>query len=82
VADRRRDQCLFCTSRRCHTRIVADSRTLGFDEVACNRHVRELEQHADATLPKGAIRWHLTGNRPYWRGQPLPARDVVEVARG
>ena len=61
-------QCRFCSSCRCHVRIY--TRGLGFDEVACNRHIRELECLANGTLKKGTKRLHYTGMTPVSRGEP------------
>jgi hypothetical protein len=41
----RPNQCRFCYSRCCYYSII--SRDGSFDEVACLRHVRELEQLSD-----------------------------------
>lgn len=62
------NQCLFCRSRQCHTRIHTDN--LGYDEVACIRHVKELEQHADETLGSnnGVLRWHISSSGLLERG--------------
>lgn len=59
VPVRRRDQCRFCTSRSCYTAIYTEDRT--FDEVACSRHIRALELHADAVLGSpGKLRTNLS----------------------
>ena len=52
----RRDQCFACKSRKCGTRIWA----AGFDEIACSKHVKELEALADTTL-MGAVRIYTSG---------------------
>lgn len=64
-------RCRFCSSRKCCTRICTDD--LGFDEVACHRHIKELERLADGTLgvSNGVKRWHLTSTRTYRRGEPV-----------
>lgn len=56
-----KNQCLFCSSRRCHLAIYTESRS--YDEVACSRHIHELEEHADKTLgvKNGVMRWHYSG---------------------
>lgn len=52
----RKDQCFACGSRKCGTRIWA----AGFDEIACFKHVKELETLADTTL-MGAVRIYTSG---------------------
>jgi len=50
---KRKDECLFCTSRKCYERVVAteDNGKL-YDEIACIKHVDELYKHSDETVPK------------------------------
>lgn len=48
----RKDQCLFCTSRRCFTRIVSVDDMEIYDEIACRRHASELHKHSDEKAPK------------------------------
>jgi hypothetical protein len=50
-------QCLFCYSRKSIARI----RCVGFDEVACSAHVRDLEQHAEVKIPKGVLATKVYG---------------------
>lgn len=64
----RGDQCLFCGSRVCYCRIVSED--LLYDEIACNRHIRQLEEHADSVL-SGKIRNHISGTSKKVRGAPL-----------
>jgi len=47
----RKDQCKFCSKRKCYTRIVTPN--LGYDELACLDHIKQLEKHADETLNGG-----------------------------
>jgi hypothetical protein len=56
-AGRKLHECAFCTSRQINTRIVA----VGFDELACWRHVKELEHYADWAL-RGANRMHSSAD--------------------
>ena len=46
---KRLEACSFCKSRRCYTRIVRFLEPK-FDEIACDKHINELEQLADYTL--------------------------------
>ena len=49
----RKDQCLFCNSRKCNTRIVSTTdNVITYDEVACNKHILLLEKNADQAVPK------------------------------
>lgn len=43
----RQDQCLFCRSRRCYTRIYTTD--LQYDHIACLTHVQHLDRHAHLT---------------------------------
>jgi len=69
VTRRRSNQCRFCTSRRCRTRIV----TLGFDEIACSRHVRDLEALVDQHVL--GVRLHQHSSEPLRR---VPGDSSVE----
>lgn len=61
-------KCLFCGSRKCYTRIY--TRNLGYDEVACDKHIKELERHSDETLgAPGTIRMHLSSTASLKRGE-------------
>lgn len=58
-------QCLFCKRHKCVDRICTPN--LGYDELACAEHVRDLERHADATLG-GVRRRHVSGTGKLRRG--------------
>lgn len=64
----RPDQCRFCKSRCCRTRI--HTRDYGFDELACYRHIKQLEHLADGTLGinNGVMRCHVSSTIPMLRG--------------
>ena len=51
--DMRKDQCLFCTSRKCPERVVSlyDKGKL-YDEIACVKHIKELYKDSDDKAPK------------------------------
>lgn len=66
----RKNQCKFCASRSCYTRIVTPD--LSYDEVACRRHVHELEKDADASL-NGALRCNCSSTGKLSRGEEYPA---------
>ena len=68
---KRKDECLFCTSRKCGLRIFRKDNP-HFDEIACIRHYTELEMHADEVLGgrgSGVMRTHMTTTGTYFRGQ-------------
>lgn len=49
----RKDQCLFCYSRKCNTRIVSTADNgATYDEVACVKHSEKLHKHSDEKAPK------------------------------
>jgi hypothetical protein len=70
MSKKRKDECLFCGSRKCHTRIYRRDIPI-YDEVACPKHANELEKHSDKTLgiKNGVYRNHLSGSRTYKRGE-------------
>ena len=65
----RKDECLICGSRRCHTRIYTDDLT--YDEVACSKHISMLEKNADIRKP-GVMKTHLTSTGLLKRGGEKP----------
>lgn len=68
---KRIDECLFCSSRSCNTRIVRSTSPV-YDEIACDKHVTDLEKHSDETLGKhnGVMRSHLSSSGRLKRGEP------------
>ena len=48
---KRKDECLFCTSRKCYERVVTsnDNGKL-YDEIACREHVKELHKNSDKVI--------------------------------
>jgi hypothetical protein len=61
-------KCLFCVSRKCYTRIY--TLNLGYDELACDKHIKELELHSDETLgAPGTVRMHLSSTGRLQRGE-------------
>jgi len=39
---KRKNECLFCTSRSCHAKIISEN----YEEIACSKHAKNLERHA------------------------------------
>ena len=66
----RNDKCLFCNSRNCHTRIVTVEDTT-YDEIACYKHVEDLEVHSDEILgtKNGVLRMHISSTGKLKRGE-------------
>lgn len=70
----RKDQCYFCTSRKCYSRIVSvndDGKT--YDEVACPRHVHDLEMHSDNNAP-GVMKYFISSTGCLKRGEKINRR--------
>jgi len=67
----RRNQCKFCTSRKCHTRIVI--KDFRYDEVACTIHTHKLEIDADNTLGRsvGISITHISSTANLRRGEQV-----------
>lgn len=40
---KRKDECTFCKSRKCHNRVVTFH--FSYDEIACKNHTQELSEH-------------------------------------
>lgn len=76
---KRKDECLFCSNRKCYTRIAREEEPR-YDEIACNSHILELERHSDEILGRqnGIMRWHITGNSQQKRHEELPKRAKGE----
>jgi hypothetical protein len=68
--NKRKDECLFCSSRNCHTRIYRREVPI-YDELACGKHIEELQNHADKVLGRrnGVYRNHVSGTGNYKRGE-------------
>lgn len=68
---KRKDECLFCTSRSCFERVVSsgDNGQL-YDEIACTRHVSELHRHSDKKAP-GVKKNFISSIGRQKRGDPV-----------
>ena len=64
---KRKDECLFCTSRSCSTKIIAEN----YQEIACSKHISDLEKHSDKVLGtgNGIKRIHLSSTGKLCRGE-------------
>jgi len=67
---KRKDECFCCSSRSCYTRIYRREVPI-FDELACYKHVEDLQEHADKVLgyKTGVMRNNISGTRKYMRGE-------------
>ena len=67
----RKNQCLFCTSVKCNSRIVStkdNGKT--YDEVACSKHSSQLDKHSDEVAPK-VMKLFISGTGTYKRGDDI-----------
>lgn len=58
---KRSDECLFCHSRSCFSKIYRHEEPT-YDEIACRKHTNDLANHCDNTLgvDNGIIRNHIS----------------------
>jgi hypothetical protein len=65
---KRSDACLFCSRRNCFNRIVS-SKDNGktYDEVACWKHISDVEKHSDQTAP-GIMKFFISSTGKQKRG--------------
>lgn len=66
----RKDQCLFCSSRKCNHRVVSsDDQGKTLDEISCSRHKLHLYTYADENYKGMKIYMETTGS--YCRGDKI-----------
>lgn len=70
VLKKRKNECLFCTSRNCYDRVVSIDNGKTYDEIACRRHVLELDKHSDVKAP-GIIKHFIESTGRQRRGEPF-----------
>ena len=63
------NECLFCKSRFCYTRVVSLDYT--YDEIACAKHVQDLYKHSDKVAPK-TVKHFISGTGIQKRGVFFP----------
>jgi len=70
MAKKRKDECLFCNSRSCYTRILRKDEPV-YDEIACSKHISELEKHSDKALgiKNGIMRNYISSTGKMKRGE-------------
>jgi len=64
---KRTDTCLFCQSRSCYERVVAEDGSHIYDEVACNDHVVDLHEHAGIVAP-AVLKYFISSTAKQKRG--------------
>ena len=71
---KRKDECIFCKSRSCSTRIVRLAEPK-YDEIACNKHITDMEKHSDEVLGthNGIMRSHISSTGRQKRGEIFTA---------
>ena len=63
----RKDQCLFCYSRKCNHRVISsDDKGKSYDEISCWRHREDLYRHANENYKPMKTYMETTGS--YCRG--------------
>ncbi len=79
VKMKRKDECLFCSSRKCYTRIVTDDKR--YDEISCGNHVIDMEKHSNNVLGRnnGVMRWHVSSTGRVRRDDAVPHYDKPEL---
>ena len=66
---KRKDECLFCTKRKCYTRIVSTD-TVTFDEIACTDHSPKLHTYSDQKAP-GVLKHFISSTGKQKRREPF-----------
>lgn len=65
------DQCLFCKSRKCYDHIISSTdQGKAYNQVACHKHIRQLEQHSDQTAP-GIMKLFISSTAPVSRSDKI-----------
>ena len=66
----RKNQCLFCSTRKCNHRVVSsDDKGKSYDEISCRRHRKDLLRHSDENYKGMKIYMETTGS--YCRGDEV-----------
>jgi hypothetical protein len=59
---KRKDECLFCSRRKCYARVFSLEPGRKYDEIACIEHIQELHTHSDKAVP-GVLRRFISGSK-------------------
>lgn len=64
---KRKDECLFCSSRSCYTKIISEK----YQEISCSKHISDLEKHSDEKIGRnnGVKRIHQSSTAKVKRGE-------------
>ena len=75
---KKENQCLFCRSLKCYSRIVS-TRDNGktYDEVACRKHASDLDKHSDEITPK-VNKLFITSTGELSRGKSIE-KEMQEI---
>ena len=65
---KRKDECLFCTKRKCNERVVSVDGGKTYDEIACFDHVYSLHSHSDTAAP-GVMKHFISSTGKQVRGK-------------
>lgn len=67
---KRKDECLFCNSRKCSYPVYRRDVPM-YDEIACDKHAKDLNIHSDKVLGvhNGILRNYVSGTGQYKRGE-------------
>ena len=71
---KRKDECLFCTSRSCYERVVSsedDGQT--YDEISCDKHIKDLHKDSDNRAP-GIMKYFISSTGKQKRGEKFNER--------
>lgn len=71
MSKKRKNECQFCTSRKCYAQIYRDEEPK-YDEVYCYKHADEAAEAADRVLGgrgSGIKRCHRSSSSPVSRGE-------------
>ena len=64
---KRKDECLFCTSRSCYERVVSSDNGQTYDEISCQDHIKDLHKHSDDAAP-GVMKHFISSTGRMQRG--------------
>lgn len=79
----RKDQCAFCNSRRCYTRITStEDNGATYDEVACSKHSEKLYKHSDEKAPK-VMKLYSSSTGTLKRGEDISGslKELQELSK-
>lgn len=69
---KRKDECLFCSKRKCYERVVSSDGGKTYDEISCPDHLKDLHRHSDLQAP-GVMKHFISSTAPHKRGDMFNA---------